>query len=295
MSDSDFSIFESDEENIKEYIVAIELWHHIIDNLKDFLNHFTLTAPTIVDEIDMFGKLPNKYPREASRMLMNTTFMFRAFLDHMNSLFSRKYGKNSKNLKDWEKIQSKEYDECFCYRFVYKLRNYMQHVGSPPLLWKTRHVQDINSIEIEAFLDKEELLSNYNEWGALLKRELREDTSDINAIELMRAWGDSFYRLLRGLVSIMESQAIESAFRVAKLREKFSEEGELRLYHWPGEHTQDKDTLIFREVSEKDANLIIKGYPFDVNKNLILEYRTRNLQDLIAKAKAGLIPGVLPA
>lgn len=276
--------FERDKAVLADYIAVVELWHTVKDNLIDFINHFHKTVPFVITEADLFGVLPSRYSREASRMLMNTVFMFRAFLDHADTLISRKFGKGSEQYSVWKGIKSAEYDSRFAYRFIYKLRNYTQHVGSAPLQWRVAPDSKQGYREFEAMFELYSLVSDYDGWGKQLTEDLKSQPDYIDAITLLQDWGDSSYRVFKGLVSILQLEALGSATRLASLRNNFSSEGTLVIFQW-----QNENQFLMKQVPEKDAELILSGYPYNSEGELALDYRSRTHYEIMDQAASNSI------
>jgi hypothetical protein len=63
--------------------------------------------------------------------LLNFLSAFRLFLDHSETRLKRQYGDSSGVVATFKQACSRSYDEVFAYRFLYKLRNYVQHCGLP--------------------------------------------------------------------------------------------------------------------------------------------------------------------
>jgi hypothetical protein len=105
---------------------------------------------------------------------LNWLLSFRAYLDHKQAQLSRRYGKASAELSAFKDVCSTAYDDSFSYRLCYRLRNYAQHVGFPPLQVTIQEVEIEGGLERWAMLelDRDELLRNYKEWGAQVRTDL---------------------------------------------------------------------------------------------------------------------------
>jgi hypothetical protein len=64
-------------------------------------------------------------------MLINLLTAFRTYLDHTESRLKRQYGQNSPQLQAFKSATAAAFDGTFEYRFMYKLRNFIQHSGFP--------------------------------------------------------------------------------------------------------------------------------------------------------------------
>lgn len=68
---------------------------------------------------------------DINRVLLNLLSSVRMYLDHTETTTHRKYGDTSPIYTNFRRACSDAYDNQFSYRFLYKLRNYAQHCGSP--------------------------------------------------------------------------------------------------------------------------------------------------------------------
>jgi hypothetical protein len=111
---------------------------------------------------------------------LNWLLSVRAFLDHTETQLKRRYGKDSGEVKAFKEATAKQFDDCFSYRFLYKLRNYAQHCGFPPLNGRIQFdVDEDPSRWIELFFDKEILLE-YDGWGRRLEAEIRRLPEEVD-------------------------------------------------------------------------------------------------------------------
>lgn len=106
--------------------------------------------------------------------VMNWLTATRLFLDHQQTRYSRRFGKESRELARFKDACSAAFDSSFAYRFTAKLRNYAQHCGLPlggvellPPLEGQSGVQ-----RIEFYLARDVLLADYDGWGARVRSEL---------------------------------------------------------------------------------------------------------------------------
>lgn len=110
--------------------------------------------------------------------LINYLSTVKTFLEHSEFKLKSLYGANSDRYKNFENTKSNLFDSCFSYRFLYHLRNYVQHCGMPIAGFdgvKYGHNDKINK-RIEVFLiaycDRDELLKKYDSWHRILLKEI---------------------------------------------------------------------------------------------------------------------------
>jgi hypothetical protein len=104
-----------------------------------------------------------------NRLVINFLSAVRTFQDHAETNLNRTHGKESESFKIFKKSCSLYFDNCFSYRFLYKLWNYSQHVGMPITGLETSSESvHINPLEVDHMLrattSKSDLLK-FDDWG----------------------------------------------------------------------------------------------------------------------------------
>ncbi len=103
---------------------------------------------------------------------------FRRFVDRTAHLLSQRYGPDSKEVRALKRAMSLEFDEEFAYRFMYHLRNYSEHRGTPiARIKQTSTLMPGGRLEheLDVLFDSRKLLSDH-EWH----RQVRADLAGIN-------------------------------------------------------------------------------------------------------------------
>jgi hypothetical protein len=122
-----------------------------------------------------------------NRHLINFLSAVRMFLDHSETNLKELYGRDSEKARRFENACSDAYDNSFSYRFLYKLRNYAQHCGTPlgqvelgSKLVGTHPdvVQHLFAIRFS----RDELLKRYKLWGKSLAEEIRNLPSKFDIV-----------------------------------------------------------------------------------------------------------------
>ncbi|UEB94173.1 hypothetical protein LIS66_17490 [Pseudomonas sp. HN2] len=131
-----------------------------------------------------------------NRMLLNVLYSVRTFLDHRETAIKRKFGKDSSQLANFKAHTALEFDSYFSYGFFYKLRNYTQHCGMPPLHFTMDHspVRE-NEVKIEVTLDRDALLESYSEWGVIVKKQLALQAERFHLLPLLEEYIESITRI----------------------------------------------------------------------------------------------------
>ena len=155
-----------------------------------------------------------------SRALMNIMSSFRSFLDHADTYLSRKFGVESDELAAWKNLQASEYDQHFAYRFLYKLRNYVQHVGMPPLNFSASSSANTESITMRIDLERDRLLDARKTFKPRVIADLEQQPLLIPVYELIQDWVGCFERLANAYVLGRASDAEVAARRILSLRRR---------------------------------------------------------------------------
>lgn len=111
--------------------------------------------------------------------ILNLLSAIRTYLDHTETRLKRTYGKTSTQYQKFKDATAKAFDGHFSYRFIYKLRNYTQHCGMPlgRILTHSNllNLQTAESLHaIDFYFERDNLLSQLDEWGAVVKGELQQ-------------------------------------------------------------------------------------------------------------------------
>jgi len=94
-------------------------------------NKQLLNTIGIKDEI--FEAIINNKTNVLMRLISEFLSAFRTFLDHWETYLKRKFGKESNEAVLFKSATWYEYDNVFAYRFLYELRNYIQHEEFPDI------------------------------------------------------------------------------------------------------------------------------------------------------------------
>ncbi len=112
-----------------------------------------------------------------NRHIMNLLTAVRTFLDHTERNLKHRHGKDSEQFQAFKKATAEAYDGSFAYRFLYKLRNYVQHCGMP--IGKMSINMQLGeetppgvSQSLEVAFSRDSLLSNFDSWGSQIESEL---------------------------------------------------------------------------------------------------------------------------
>ena len=139
-----------------------------VNLLKRYLQEYT-ENPRTVNMRAMYFNI--------NRHIFNYLSSIRMFLDHNEYNLKKRYGSDSPRVKRFKKTCSQIYDNSFSYRFLYKLRDYVQHCGMPlgnlELAAKESNFAP-NGIQrsLSVQFDRDGLLTKFSNWGSQLSREI---------------------------------------------------------------------------------------------------------------------------
>lgn len=134
----------------------------------------------------------------------------RTFLDHAGTSISRRYGKGSEEFLYFKALTAYQFDNVFSYRFLYKLRNYTQHCGMPPVSF-TVNIIPGDELDIVPRFSRRGLLESYSEWGASLKKELELDLGPLYVFPLLKEHRDSVLGIYLSFYEKFESDSVTSS------------------------------------------------------------------------------------
>ncbi|MGG3798623.1 hypothetical protein [Metabacillus fastidiosus] len=158
---------------------------------------------------------------------MNFLSICRTYLDHTETSLKRKFGAESEQFKNFKTACSYEYDNCFAYRFLYKLRNYSQHCGVPVgSISIDSRAEDNGQVDysISVQFDRDSLLRNYDSWGIPVKKELENLTDLFPVNEYIDEVMASFERINLALIEERIPELVEGAEYIYEMIRPFEEQ-----------------------------------------------------------------------
>jgi hypothetical protein len=238
---ADVEKFELDQKLLMEFSTVEKLIACVMLNVTDLSNMIgefgeaffeqRTTSPEQMDALDL----------HVSRALMNIMCSFRTFLDHADTYLSRTFGVESDELAAWKTLQKSEYDQHSAYRFLYKLRNYVQHVGMPPLKFSASSNANTASVTMRIDLDRDRLLAARKTFKVEVSSDLEQQPSLIPVCELIQDWVGCFERVANAYGLGRASDAEEAARRVLSLRRRIGASEGFVYLAWINDGAEDAD------------------------------------------------------
>lgn len=201
-------------------------------------NYLTLIETTDEEFCILSKSFPNSwYDFEQTSFVFNRHFLnyissLKTFLDHQNKFLSNHFGKDSDELKKFEKKTSYFFDNEFAYRLLYHLRNYSVHCGFS-ILKISSYSEPVNSGKEITYIPKlirEDLLKKFN-FGNILKPELESMQGNIEVFDLVYR-SIELYRELNELVNSLIKIDKENYISKVKsiLRIESNKQNDLHLF-----------------------------------------------------------------
>lgn len=135
---------------------------------------------------------------EQNRLFINALTAFRLYIDHTTTRLTRLYGKTAAPLLAFSECTSHEFDSVFEYRFVTKLRNYVQHCGMPLNVFSEKQAMTSKGLgdrTYEIGFNPKKLLQDYDGWGPVKKDLLACKTDFIEAVGMLEKIVDCLRRV----------------------------------------------------------------------------------------------------
>lgn len=266
-----YESFKSDRTAIFEYHNSLRLIKSVQLNIQEFLKSIVNYATDFLESNDMNEEKFDFISLNFSRQFLNILSMFRSFLDHTDFSLSREFGKDSTQLKKWKSILSEQYDSFFEYRLFYKLRNYCQHIGVPPMHIEYTNSADEDGISFRLDLQRDQLLEEKSVWNTQLIQDLESAPDRIPVIDSLNNWSECFRTISKTLLEIKKEAASEAAKRVLSHRNKHdlpSDIGQLCVIFLPDvDKKPERLNLTLNWVPEQKAYELLNGNPFEKVKD----------------------------
>lgn len=262
-----YESFKSDRLAIFEYHNSLRLIKSVQLNFQEFLQSVVNYAEDFLESKDISEEKFDLISLNFSRQLLNILSMFRSLLDHSDFSLSREFGKDSAQLEKWKSIQSEQYDTFFEYRLFYKLRNYCQHIGIPPLQIRYTDSVDQEGISFRLDLQRDRLLEERSVWNKQLIQDLESAPDKISVIDSLNKWSKCFQAISKTLLEIKKEAATEAAKRVLAHRKENDlppNIGQLCAVFLPAvDERPEQLTLTLTWVPESKADELLNGNPFE--------------------------------
>lgn len=206
---------------------TIDLYNFVINNFNDLIEYEEKESK-ILSEVK-YGiaiSKSKKFYLDLNRLLLNYFSIVKSFLDYLETDFKRTYGKGTVQVKSFKNVLSYCFDNSFAYRFFYKLRNYAQHIDLPinDIKLNAKRVSPDKVIHFPKILfSKKELLSKFDEWGAIVKKDLEEKEEEFEVFNLLQEHIESIKFIYKEVVKIRKNEISNSVSFLDNLTKEYRE------------------------------------------------------------------------
>lgn len=162
LSDEEYVYIHNHNAKIQEILMEVKF-------IDDVVSAFSVYEQGINDIKEVKNSNKNS-EKDINRLVSSYLTEVKAFLDHWETYIKRKSTKNLLMLNRFKKITSKFYDENFSYRFVYSLRNFVQHCGKC-ITTIISSLDEYDNVHIDILAEKNYLLEEFH-WKETIKKDL---------------------------------------------------------------------------------------------------------------------------
>lgn len=254
LSQIELKIISDFQEQHSNYVPYRDLFHASLDNYLELTRY--LEKKESNEHTDGFGGIYSN----VNRMLINYLSSMKMFVDHTEIKFKKQYGGKSDKFKTWKSATSLEYDQHFTYRFLYKLRNYTQHIGFPVHNINVHHESRDKRIIIPYFV-RDRLLESSFEWDNRLKNDLREQLNDFRVLPILNETNGCLARIYQSTLAVFAKELCESLENYGKFIARKSMKG--RPYIICFENEEDRIVKLNKMNSENFSTLNLNPLPYD--------------------------------
>lgn len=219
----------------------------------------------IEKDFNIFVHLPIHI--NVNRAFLNLLSSTRSYLDFMDRLLKKRFGKESAIYANFKKNCSEEYDGNFSYRFLYNLRNYAQHKGFPigVIKWGQKQNPD-EPLKIDFFLvvsiGRDEILKNFD-WRTL-ENEVKNLPENEDILPHISSYMESLSRVHAKSINDIFQTLTESARQITIIGERLAgKKGEPVIFEFEGD-VRNIQQLSHISLPIKLAQQIINGKLIDI-------------------------------
>lgn len=172
LSPQEFEAFETARREIDKYFRSRQLFATALLNHDEYVE----TDKKYVEDLSVCPDIGMDYLDRMvfnlNRRILNFLSSVRTFLDHNETELNR--SQRDSEMAFFKELLKKNYDESFAYRFLYQLRNYVQHCGMPVgnvliNAEKDSSVSGGKRVTVSVVFDRDTLLNRFKDWNTAKK------------------------------------------------------------------------------------------------------------------------------
>lgn len=179
LGNEEIEVYDTQKNILMEFVNDFALVEYVRLNYESLIELLNETIIKVAKEPSFIGSYPFKtFPFLLNTRILNYMMSVKTLLDHMETSINRRYGEDSTEFVEFKALTANEFDSKFSYRFMYKLRNFVQHCGMPPLSYTISKSLDETSstlsVELIVYFMRDELIRGFSKWGAPVKADLTQ-------------------------------------------------------------------------------------------------------------------------
>lgn len=179
LSNEEVEVYDTQKNIFMEFVNDFALVEYVRLNYESLMELLHETILKVAKEPSFIGSYPFKnFPFLLNTRILNYMMSVKTLLDHMETSINRRFGEDSTEFFYFKTLTANEFDSKFSYRFMYKLRNFVQHCGMPPLSYTISKSLDETSstlsIELIVYFMRDELIRGFSKWGPQVKADLTQ-------------------------------------------------------------------------------------------------------------------------
>ena len=178
---SDGIMIDDSKEVRDETIEFLDHWRKVVEDFDNINSLFQLFISEVAEFNKYMKKCSNKRIEDLNydewlemtlnKHVINITSNGRLFYEHLLLIMKKQY---PDHINEWNKKVSQIFDENFSYRFFYKFRNYIQHIGYPITEYKMQYINFEGEERLNVIINfnASVLLNRFDSWGGNVKPDL---------------------------------------------------------------------------------------------------------------------------
>jgi hypothetical protein len=131
LSEYEYRRYVYDAATVLEFFSDYEQYVMVRYAYVEYLHLLERQAAALANHVHLSEVMREQIVHNINRRLRSFFSEFRVFLDYTETKLKRRYGADSEQVNVFKTACSRQFDNSFAYRFVYKLRNYALHVNLP--------------------------------------------------------------------------------------------------------------------------------------------------------------------
>lgn len=200
LSDDELETYDKKTNILMEFVNDFSLVEYVKLNYESLMELLSETIIKAAKEPSFIGSYPFKtFPSLFNSRILNYLMSVKTLLEHMETSINRRYGEESTELLEFKSLTANEFDSKFSYRFMYKLRNFVQHCGMPPLSHTISksldEVSNTVSVELIVYFIRDKLIQGFSKWGAQVKADLKQMDESFPTIPIINEHINSIFKI----------------------------------------------------------------------------------------------------